>query len=164
VTEDTIVITDANVLIDYAKTNKRVLLLLSRLFREVKVPYEIFKEVNEITVIDASEYHLDVFYPAIDIIYNAANIKNALSFQDNICLMEARKNGWAVITNDRKLKELCEVESIETYWGLQVLMLMVTKGIMTKEVAMNTAAKIADVNAWISKNVIEDFKRKCRDL
>jgi len=164
VTEDTIVITDASVLIDYVKSNKRVLLLLSRLFSEVKIPYEIFKEVNEITLIDADEYHLDVFYPDSDVLYEAANIQNPLSFQDNVCFMEAQRNRWAIITNDRKLKELCESENIQTYWGLQVIVLMVQKGIMTKKMALKTAEKIGSVNTWISSSVFNDFIRKLENL
>ena len=74
--------------------------MLSSLFKEVKVPYEVFKEVKELSDFDTKKYMIDIFFPEIEAIYEAANRHNALSFQDNVCLLEAQNNNWTVITNE----------------------------------------------------------------
>jgi len=61
---------------------------------------------------------------------------------------------------DRKMKKRCEYDGIKTIWGLQVMLMLVMKGILLKKEAMITAEKICEINPRIGQKVLEDFKKK----
>ncbi len=158
--ENIIVITDANILIDYVKADKELLNLLCSLFKSVKVPFDILNEVNELTLMQAQEFNIDVYYPEPETYYEASNELKRISFQDLVCFIDARKYGWAVITNDKSLKEYCNQKGIETFWGLQVMMFMVEEHLLTKRAALKTARRIVKNNPRIHEDILLDFEEK----
>lgn len=158
--EDTIVLTDANVLIDYVKADRELFHLLCSLFKSVKVPFDILNEVNELTLKQAQEFTIDVYYPEPETYFEASNEVKRISFQDHVCFIDAKKYGWAVITNDKSLKEYCNLEGIETFWGLQVVMLMVEEYLLTKRAAVKIAKTIVKNNPRIHEDVLRDFEEK----
>jgi len=114
--EEIIIITDANVLIDFATANINVLKLLTSIFKEVCVPIDIAQEVNELNISEIQKPGIRVYYPDTETCFDARNINNGISFEDNICITEAHKNGWAVATSDKKMKEKCEAAGVSTLW------------------------------------------------
>lgn len=156
------VITDANVLIDYAIANKNLFSDLLQFFHEVHVPVDILNEVDQLSIEEARRLGFTIYTPHLSIYSEAEHLDNDLSFQDRICFLEARKNNWAVVTNDRDLKDLCRKEDIETFWGLQVILMMVEEGLVTKKNALAYGEKIAQCNKWIKEDVIADFKKRIK--
>jgi len=72
------------------------------------VPIDIAQEVNELSNSQIQKLGIRVYYPDTETYFDARNINNGISFEDNICIIEAHKNGWAVATSDKKMKEICE--------------------------------------------------------
>lgn len=161
-TGEIIVITDANILIDYAKADKKIIKLLVRLFKEVRVPFEIMKEVNGLSVSQAESFGVVVYYSEPDIYYRAANADNGISFQDNICFLDADKFGWSLVTNDRQLRQECEKVSVSVFWGLQVLIIMVKEKLLTRRDALKAGEKIYNDNPRITREILGDFKKKIK--
>lgn len=154
------VIADANVLIDYANTNKRILGMVTGFFDRVMVPIDILNEVNELSMSEVNEFGLSVYYPENHTYYYASNTSNGLSFQDNICLFDARENNWAIISNDKKMRRECIDAGVVAIWGLEVMVMLVKVGSLTGEEAIKIAEDIHSVNKRITIGNINDFKNK----
>jgi rRNA-processing protein FCF1 len=159
-TEHIIVITDANVLIDYAASNKKVLKLLPEIFNKVFVPIDIVKEVKELTSDEIHGFEFVLYYPDADTYYKASNARNGISFEDNICIIDAVKNKWSVITNDGRMRNKCRDENVGLIWGLQLMLILVEKGKLSKSEALRTVEKIHEVNKRITRVVVEEFRGK----
>jgi len=159
-TELKTVITDANVLIDYLVTDKKILKLIPGLFKEATIPIDVLKEVEQVTAKQITACGFTVYYPDPDTYYKAANSENGLSFEDNICIIDSKTNGWGIITNDTKMRSKCEEEGVELFWGLQLMVILVEKGRLAKDEAITAGEKIEVSNPRITKTDLKRFKAK----
>jgi rRNA-processing protein FCF1 len=155
-----IVITDANVLIDYLATDRRILKLIAGLFKEVFIPEDVLDEVKQITAKQITACGFTVYYPDPETYYMAANTENGLSFEDNICIIDSKRFGWGIVTNDTKMRSKCEEEGVELFWGLQLMVILVEKGRLTKEAAIKAGEKISGSNARITAKNLKEFINK----
>lgn len=160
------VITDANVLIDYLVTDKKILKLIAGLFKEALIPIDVLKEVEKTTVRQISAYGFSVYYPEPETYFEAANLKeeNGLSFEDNICIIDSKKLRCGIVTNDLKMRNKCNEEGIELFWGLQLMVILVTKNRLKKAEAIKAAEKITRNNPRITDKVLGDFKKKIYEI
>ncbi len=138
--------------------------MLVSLFKEVRVPYDIINEVEQLSPEKAESIGFSVYYPEPATYYEAVNAGNSISFEDNVCVIDARENNWAVITNDKTMKNYCSQAGVTSFWGLQVLLFMVEQKLIVKRTAMNTAVKIFKNNPWISNKVLNDFRELIEKL
>jgi len=159
-TELKTVITDANVLIDYLVIDKKILKLIPSLFKEATIPIDVLNEVEQITENQIKAYGFTVYYPEPDTYYKAVNSSNGLSYEDNICIIDCQKNGWGIVTNDTKMRKKCEEEGLELFWGLQLIVILVEKGRLSKEEAIKASEKIENSNPRITEGDIKKFKNK----
>lgn len=133
---------------------------MSRYFDAVMIPIDIFDEVEQLTESKVKRLGLKIFEPDDDTYRAAASMKNGCSFEDRICLLEARKNDWSIVTSDKALNIWCTREGIVTYWGLQVMIVLVEAGLMKRSDALVTAGKIRENNAMITEAILNDFIQK----
>jgi hypothetical protein len=154
------VITDANVLIDYLVIDKKILKLIPGLFKEATIPIDVLNEVEQITESQIKAYGFTVYYPEPDTYYKAINSYNGLSYEDNICIIDCQKNGWGIVTNDTKMRKKCEEEGLELFWGLQLIVILVEKGRLSKNEAIKASEKIENSNPMITEGDIKKFKIK----
>lgn len=88
-------IADANVLIDYVKTNPQILGLVSKHVGPVYVVADVLEEVEQL---DAEQCHaigLTIVEGTLAQITEASQRGGPLSFEDKLCLILARDNRWA---------------------------------------------------------------------
>lgn len=85
---------DANVLIDYAKTDRQVLALIAQVLGPVFVATPVFDEVRQLTEDDAWALGLTLVEPETELLIAAAEARGKLSFQGHVCLLLAREQGW----------------------------------------------------------------------
>ena len=163
-TELKTVITDANVLIDYLDADKKILNLIPGLFKETTIPIDVLNEVEQITIKQITACGFTVYYPDTETYYKAANSENGLSFQDNICIIDSKKNGWGIITNDTRMRSKCEEEGVELFWGLQLMVILVEKGRLSKDEAIKAGEKIEANNTRITGTDLKRFKNKIKTL
>lgn len=159
-TELKTVITDANVLIDYLVIDKKILKLIPGLFKEATIPIDVLNEVEQITESQVKAFGFTVYYPEPDTYYKAVNSDNGLSYQDNICIIDCQKNGWGIVTNDTRMRKKCTEDGLELFWGLQLIVMLVEKGRLSKDEAMTASEKIEESNPRITKRDITKFKSK----
>ena len=151
------IISDANVLIDYVKTNKKVLHLAVKYLCEIYVPVAVLKEVKDITPTEIEKLGLIVFEPTLDQVTEAVNKPFGLSFQDRLCFLIAKDNGWVCATNDKQLRTQCVAGNIEVIWGLEIMSLLNKQGYLSKSEAEKTAKEIGECNRYINKDLIKKF-------
>lgn len=132
-----LMIIDACVLIDYISADRYVLELIVRYVGPLYVVSPIVDEVDGINDADLSEMGLIVIEPEFEDAFTASANSEEMptSFQDQLCLLTARRHGMACVTNDKNLRTACCNEGVECVWGLQLLLLLHEKmGIPTEEV------------------------------
>ena len=154
------IISDANVLIDYVKANKKVLQLAVKHLCEIYVPIAVLQEVKDVTADELEKLGVRSFEPTLDQVINAANRSFGLSFQDQLCFLIAKEQGWICATNDKQLRGQCEKDGVEVIWGLEIMLLLNKEGHLDRAEAEKTVERIGENNQYISKDLIKKFIAK----
>lgn len=88
-----LLIVDANVLIDYARTDPVILALTARHIGPVHIPAVILDEVAQLDVQACERLGLTLIEEPLEILEQASRKGGALSFQDHVCLSLAKGVG-----------------------------------------------------------------------
>src|SRR4051812_3763641 len=107
-----LLLVDACVLIDFAKADTAVISLASRYVGEVYVATPVFQEVRDVDPAMAASLGIKLFEPSFDTVAAAAIARGRLSFQDRLCVLIAKQQGWTCVSNDKQLRTACEAESV----------------------------------------------------
>ncbi len=151
-------VADANVLIDYAKSDKSVLALISDHIAPIYVPSPVFDEANQFSEADAAALNMAIVEPTLSQALEAQHGQGAPSFQDWLCFVVARDTGWSVLTSDKALRNECNRNGISCVWGLGVMGDLVAGGRLQAPRAMRVANKIASVNPYITQEILSRFR------
>lgn len=157
-------IMDACVVIDFLDVEPGIFQSVSRSIGPLYVVSPVVEELHDIeSAEELMTLGISVIEPELDDTFSAAEKVGALSFQDWLCLLAAKRHTLTCITNDKALRRQCEEEGVSLLWGLELLlMLNKTEGITKKE-AEEIALKIHQKNPWhINKDILKDFKKKLK--
>ena len=156
-----LLIVDANVLIDYAKSDLSILALVSRHVGHIHVPSVILDEVDELSEEDCVNLGFTVVDEPIEILLTAAEVRGALSFEDHVCLLLAEENEWTCVSNDKPLHRACAEESVAVMWGLRLMIELVEARHLGKDAALEVAEAIQVSNPrHVTSEIIDEFRRK----
>ena len=78
------IVSDANVVIDYVKANKKVLHLAVKHLCEIHVSVPVLKEVKDASRSELEKLGIIIFEPTLDQVTQAAQQPFGLSFQDQL--------------------------------------------------------------------------------
>jgi len=159
-------VSDANVLIDIIKADIDVLRKAAEIY-DIYIPYVVLDEIEQLSEGKAVSLGLKLYEENPALIKEAFGKAGGLSMQDTVCFETAKKEGYACLTNDKRLHAKCEAEGISSIWGLRLILDLVISNKISKATAKNTVIKIKETNTFIKKDVFEDFfinweKSKCR--
>lgn len=157
------IISDANVLIDYAISAPDVLRLINTHLQKLYVASPISKEVNQLSSSEIRGLGLEIIEPTfVQLVEaNKVRIENpSLSSQDAICFVMAHDNGWACLTNDKPLRKICSTFNVACIWGLEIMLSLVIHKVLSAEKALKIAVDIQMKNSYISLETVEAFQRK----
>ncbi len=158
-------VVDANVLIDYANTDASILTLTARHLGPVHVPTAVLEVVDQVDAAECERLGLVVCEANLDQIIEAGAERGRLAFDDRICLILARDNTWACITNDRALRAACAAAGIPTLWGLAVMLDLVAEGVLATAGAIDVARAIQESNPrFVTTAVVSAFEKRLRAL
>ncbi|HKY37712.1 MAG TPA: hypothetical protein VJN18_17340 [Polyangiaceae bacterium] len=103
-------IIDANVLIDFCKTDRSVLALVTQHVGTVHVAEPVLAEVKELDRAGAESLGINVLTPEFPMLSSAASasVRSPLRFEDWLCLLIAEEESWTCVTNDKRLRVECE--------------------------------------------------------
>ncbi len=161
-----LLIVDANVLIDFCKTQPSILGLVTRHLGAVHVASPVLDEVDELDVERAEALGIVVETPELAMARDAALAasRSPLSFADWLCLLMAKERSWVCVTNDKRLRAECERREIAALWGLQLLHQLVQCDAMSASEALEAADAICNINRRISTAALAAFGTKLSAL
>ena len=130
-----LLILDANTLIDYCNSDRMVIRLISDIVGKVHVAMPVFDEVKGIDEAACSELGIQLVEPSIEHVVEASKKIGPLSFQDKLCYILAKENGWTCVTNDKPLRKHCEINGVDIVWGIELICILTESGGLSSEEA-----------------------------
>ena len=156
-----ILLMDANVLIDYQKSDSTVLGLVNKHVAEVRILTAIIEEVDGLEIVDCESLGIKVIEPDLHQLGRAASKRGKLSFQDHLCLIVASDAGFVCVTNDKSLRSACREKKVCTLWGLEIMTALVEASAMSATDAIQIAENMHLSNPWHITGTIDDrFTKK----
>ena len=156
------VIIDANVLIDYCKSNKKILTLFSEKVCQIYISTIILDEVVQLSEEETEKIGLKLFMPTINQLKEALEDGGSLSFQDKLCFIISRDENWICVTNDKNLRKKCRENNLEVLWGLDLMLQLNQNKKLSKHEAKQIIEKIRENNLYIKKKIVNEFIKKLK--
>lgn len=153
---------DANVFIDYQKSDLTVLGHVSSTLGRLVVLTEVLHEVGGVTDSDCQQLGIDVItIEDMDLLSKAAEPTAGISFQDKLCILVCKKDGYVCVTNDQALRKQCKADGVPTIRGLRLMVDLVAKRAISIEAAMAIALRIQESNpGHIHDKVMSKFRQE----
>lgn len=151
-------IADANVLIDYAKTNLDILGLVARHVGPVYIASAILDEVDQLDEAQCQALGLIIVEANFTQLAEASQRGGPLSFEDKLCLVLARDNSWTCLSNDGPLRDACLENGVTVVWGLEIMLQLVETGHLSADKAIDVAKEIHLINPlYITMKIVTTF-------
>lgn len=103
---------------------------------------------------------MKIIDPSLEILMEAGAKRGRLSFQDRICVLVARAEGFTCISNDKRVRTACREESVPTLWGLELLVELVAARALPPESAREIAKQIVESNKQMDPAVYRRFLKR----
>lgn len=156
-------IADANVLIDYAETSPAILGQVVKHIGPVYVAADVLEEVDQLDEAQCKAIGLTVVDGNLAQLTEASQRGGQLSFEDKLCLVLARDNGWTCLSNDGPLRAACKAQGVPVVWGLEIMLFLVDGGYLKTADAIEIAKSIHTVNPmFITAKILTAFQKKVR--
>ena len=154
----TVLLTDADVLIDYRESEIKILELVVQHIGRVVVLAPVLDEVQGVTPAQCTQLGIEVVEVETEQLVRASEVESRVSFNDRLCLVACREEGWTCVTNDGALRRLCERHGVATRFGLGLMVELVAADALTRRCAMAVARQIQASNPLhINERVIQRF-------
>ena len=150
----TVLLTDADVLIDYRESEIKILELVVQHMGRVVVLAPVLDEVQGVTPAQCAQLGIEVVEVETEQLVRASEVESRVSFNDRLCLVACREEGWTCVT----LRRLCERHGVATRFGLGLMVDLVAVGALTRRRAMAVARQIQASNPLhINERVLARF-------
>ena len=137
-----VLLADADVLIDYRESDLALLNLVVQHVGRVAVIPSVLEEVRGVTTAQCVRLGIEVIEVSTDRMLQAAQVESSVSFNDRLCLVVCREEGWTCVTNDGALRRLCKRHGVEIRFGLSLMVDLVAAGALTRRRAVSIARRI----------------------
>jgi len=149
-----VLLADANVLIDLLHANALGLVgdLIRHDIATVYLPRIVYDEIS--TVISESqiaELGITILPVEIALMERVAQYHDTrLSYPDRSLLLLAKDRGYAVWSNDKRLRENCNENGVRALWEFEVLRGLVERDFMSAADLVAVAERVEDTNPYLS--------------
>ena len=155
----TVLLADADVLIDYRESELDILKLVVQHIGRVVVLASILDEVQGVTPRQCKQLGIEVVEATTEQLVQASEGESRVSFSDYLCLIACCDEGWTCVTNDGALRRLCQRHGVATRFGLGLMVDLVAIGVLTRRRALAIARQIQASNPiYINERVITRFR------
>ncbi len=152
---------DANVLIDYLDSDRRVFRLATEHVGQIHVPTTLLAEEIVADDVDWAALGVVAVEPSVPMLAEAGARGGSLSFHDWLCLLMAKQHGWTCVTNDKRLRRECADVGVATVWGLELVVLLVEAHAISAAAAQGIADAIRAANpGYVTDRVMSGFRQK----
>ena len=158
-------IVDANVLIDYLKTDISILTIYSKEIGQIYVPTDVLEKVKQLETGECDRLNLEIVEPTTEQYLEAAPKIRGLAFDDRVCFILARDNKWYCISNDIQLRVICEENGISVLWGLELMLPLVERKLIEPTEILQVAKDIHESNPlFVNKTILKKFEGKVSNI
>jgi rRNA-processing protein FCF1 len=148
-------IVDANIVIDYLDCDETLFILIKKHIGQVNLASPLLEEVKTLDLTSCHRLGIKIVDPTIEQLSWAADQEFSISFQDKICLILARDNNWALVTDDKALRKRCESEKITLIWGVELICLLCEAGGLHRDNARDIILVLHENNPlFIKKEIV----------
>lgn len=155
---------DANVLIDYAKTDDSILQLATQHLGPIYIPDPVVEEVDELRQDDYDRLGLIIVEPTTHQMFAAAIQGWTSKMADALCFILAQSNRWICVTSDRRVRKQCIDNGVSTLWGTQLMLELIKIDQLQAEEAITVMQMIQETNPYIRSAIVEAFTSEARHL
>lgn len=150
---------DADVVIDFQRSDLGVLGLAARCFGSVAVLLPVLEEIDGLTAEVCAHHGIEVIEPTEEQSARADEEPSRISVTDRLCFVVAREERWICVTNDRRLGNLCRRHRVPTMYGLRLMIELVAAGALPRPRAEEVARQIQAQN-WLRINdrILAEFR------
>lgn len=157
----TVLLADADVLIDYRESEFSVLGLVGKHVGPLKVLTSVLDEVRGVAAADCRQLGIDVIEVETSRMIRAAAVESRVSFNDRLCFLTCLEESWTCVTNDRALRRLCSHHDVKTRFGLDLMVDLVASGALCRRRAVMVARRIQASNpTHINERVLTRYMSK----
>ena len=161
----TVLLADADVLIDYRQSDLSVLGLVGEHVGPLKVISAVLDEVRGVSAADCGQLGIEVIEVETRRMIRAAAVESRVSFNDRLCFLTCLEESWTCVTNDRALRRLCTRHDVKIRFGLDLMIDLVAGGALSRKRAVAVAHRIQASNpAHINERVISRYMSKLDQL
>ena len=152
---------DANVVIDYQRSDVGILGLAARHLGSVAILIAVLEEIDGLTAEICAHQGIEVVEPTKEQIVQANEAPSGLSLTDRLCFVVAREERWTCATNDRRLRNLCRRHGVPTMYGLRLMIELVAAGALSRARAEEVARQIQAHNRLrINDRILAEFRAR----
>jgi rRNA-processing protein FCF1 len=156
-----LLILDANILIDFCKCDKTIVQLICHHVGQIYLATPVLYEINEIDENDCLDLGIILVEPELELAILAAEEKGPLSFQDKLCFLMAKQNGWTCVTNDKPLRRRCDNEGVPLFWGIELICILVESGGLPLKQASELILEIMKLNPkYITDSIVANALKR----
>ena len=156
----TVLLADADVLIDYRDSDLSVLKEVGRRIGRLAVLSEVLKEARGLTRRKCASLGIDVIDVEMPTLQAAVEVDAPISFNDRLCFVVCLERTWTCLTNDGALHRLCRRHNVKARYGLGLMVDLVRLGAMDRRRATAIARQMRKANpTHINERVLERFSR-----
>ena len=112
-----VLLSDADVLIDYRDSDLSILALVVQHLAPVQVVRDVVDEVDDLSLARCGELGLTVVEVEPQVLLQLATLPQRLSRYDRLSFHVCQVNDWICVTNDRLLRRTCGEHNVRTRWG-----------------------------------------------
>ena len=148
-----ILLADANVLIDLLSANALGLVgdLIRHDLAAVYLPRIIYDEVSTvITESQIADLGITILPVEIALMERVARYHDTrLSYPDRSLILLAKDRGYAVWSNDKRLRENCGANGVRVLWEFEALRWLVERDFMSAADLVAVAARVEETNPYL---------------
>lgn len=162
-----VLLADANVLIDLLNANALGLVgdLIRHDIATIHLPRIVYDEVSSvISESQIADLGITILPVEIALMERVAKYQDTrLSYPDRSLLLLAKDNGYAVWSNDKRLRENCGENGIRALWEFEVLRGLVERDFMSAADLVAVAERVEKTNPYLS-GITERLRRLLGDV
>lgn len=152
---------DSDVLIDYSTVAEDLLALIAEHLGPAAALTTTVAEVRRLEPVDCIRRGIEVVEVTPEQYSAAAVLASGMARNDDLCLAVCRDLGWTLATNDRDLRRRCAREGVRTRWGLELMLDLVSLGVLTRVRAEAIAAKLHEASpGHFPRSLVDEFGRQ----
>lgn len=149
---------DADVLIDYSTVAEDILSLVAEHLGPAAALTTTVAEVRRLGPADCARWGIGVVEATRQQHSAAAVLASGMARNDDLCLAVCRDLGWTLATNDRDLRRRCVREGVRTRWGLELMLDLVSLGVLTRVRAEAISAKLHEASpGHFPRSLVDEF-------